>query len=109
MSFFSSFKFDWTSLTSSFRSFLLSSSPLATVHASETAAAEEEEELVDPQDVLREQCKTEHCQSFVDKLEACNTRVSSKKQTTETCYEELIDFMHCVDHCASQTLFAKLK
>lgn len=44
-----------------------------------------------------------------EKLEQCNERVSSKKQTTETCTEELIDYFHELDHCVAKTLFTKLK
>lgn len=70
---------------------------------------EEEPELVDPQETIREQCKEHHCEKYVAKLESCNERVSSRKKTTETCFEELLDLFHCVDHCASEKLFAQLK
>ena len=43
------------------------------------------------------------------RLEECNERVNSKTKTTETCMEEVIDFYHCVDHCAGPKIFAKLK
>ena len=70
----------------------------------------EDEELVDPQAVLKESCAQKPgCMAFKQKLEECNERVSSRSQTTETCIEELIDFVHCVDHCVSKQLFAKLK
>lgn len=36
-----------------------------------------------------------------DVLETCNDRVKSKKETDETCYEELLDYVHCVDACVS--------
>ncbi|CAG2163164.1 unnamed protein product [Oppiella nova] len=74
-------------------------------------AAEEEEEveLTDPQVVLREECNQKHCQGFDQKMKECNDRVNSRSKTSETCMEELIDWMHCVDHCVSKTLFAKLK
>merc|ERR1719510_480893 len=36
----------------------------------------------------------------MDRLQSCNDRVNSKEQTTETCYEEILDFYHCMDHCA---------
>ncbi|XP_046920098.1 testis-specific serine/threonine-protein kinase 4 [Dermatophagoides farinae] len=74
------------------------------VHAEE----EEEEELVDPMNVLRERCTTEHCQSLKDKYEACNDRVNSKSATAENCFEEIVDFLHCVDHCVAPKLFSKL-
>lgn len=56
----------------------------------------------DPHETLREQCgATHHCQALSEKLEQCNDRVNSKKKTTETCIEELYDYIHCVDHCVS--------
>ncbi|BFZ16425.1 hypothetical protein BsWGS_19464 [Bradybaena similaris] len=71
---------------------------------------EEEEGLVDPQEVLRTQCAEEKkCASLKERLDACNARVGSRTKSSETCVEEVIDFMHCVDHCASKTLFSKLK
>lgn len=73
------------------------------------ADEEEEEELVDPQTVLREECKDKHCLGYEKRLNECNDRVNSRSQTAETCMEEIIDLMHCVDHCASKTLFSKLK
>ncbi|RWS25181.1 cytochrome b-c1 complex subunit 6-like protein [Leptotrombidium deliense] len=72
-------------------------------------AEEEEEELVDPQEVLREDCTKKHCMKLKEKLEQCNNRVNSKKQTSESCFEEVIDLFHCVDHCVAETLFSKLK
>ncbi|CAG2103963.1 unnamed protein product [Medioppia subpectinata] len=74
------------------------------------ASEEEEQDLVDPQVTLREECGSgHHCQGFDQKLKECNDRVSGRTKTAETCMEEVIDFMHCVDHCVSQTLFNKLK
>lgn len=65
---------------------------------------EEEEEAVDHQEVLREKCgELAKCSSLKDALDACNERVSSRSNTTEDCSEELFDFVHCVDHCVSQT------
>ncbi|KAL0101564.1 hypothetical protein PUN28_019002 [Cardiocondyla obscurior] len=70
----------------------------------------EEEELVDPQTVLREQCNQESkCVNFKGKLDTCNDRVNSRSNTEETCLEELIDYVQCVDHCVAKTLFTKLK
>ncbi|CAH2007523.1 unnamed protein product [Acanthoscelides obtectus] len=72
--------------------------------------AQEEEELVDPQDVLREKCRdTEHCKHLAEKYQACNDRVNSRSQTTETCVEELFDLLHAVDHCVTKDLMSKLK
>ncbi|XP_029662084.1 cytochrome b-c1 complex subunit 6, mitochondrial [Formica exsecta] len=70
----------------------------------------EEEELVDPQKVLREQCSQEvKCSNFQEKLTTCNNRVNSRSNTEETCLEELLDYVQCVDHCVAKTLFSKLK
>lgn len=74
-----------------------------------TVKAEEEAELVDPQGVIREECNAHHCEKYQTKLTTCNARVNSRSNTAETCYEELLDLMHCIDHCASQKLFTKLK
>lgn len=69
----------------------------------------EEEELVDPQTVLRDECRAKHCDKYNVKLETCNERVRSRKKTAETCYEELLDLFHCVDHCAGKEILKKLK
>ena len=42
-------------------------------------------------------------------LDGCNSRVASKARTTETCFEEILDFYHCVDHCAAPTIFQHVK
>ena len=70
---------------------------------------EEEEEIVDPQVVLRDECKVKHCEKYDVKLATCNDRVNSRQNTAETCYEELLDLFHCIDHCVSKDLFKKLK
>lgn len=73
-------------------------------------ADDEEEELVDPQKILREQCQQlPKCASLQEKLNTCNDRVTSRSNTEETCLEEMIDYVECVDHCAAKTLFSKLK
>lgn len=72
---------------------------------------EEEEDLVDPQGVLRDECieKNAKCQELKDILDKCNERVAVNPAIEEeTCEEELIDFVHCVDHCVSKSLFSKL-
>ncbi|XP_033216489.1 cytochrome b-c1 complex subunit 6, mitochondrial [Belonocnema kinseyi] len=72
--------------------------------------ADDEEEIVDPQKVLRETCAQEKkCISLQDKLNTCTDRVNSRSKTEETCMEELVDYVSCVDHCVSKTLFSKLK
>ncbi|XP_063709458.1 cytochrome b-c1 complex subunit 6, mitochondrial [Culicoides brevitarsis] len=74
-------------------------------------AQEEEEELVDQQDALRTKCREEngHAKHLWEKYQGCNDRVNSKTQTSETCVEELVDYLHALDHCVSATLFKKLK
>ena len=63
---------------------------------------EEEEDPVDPQEVLREKCgATPKCMPYQEKLDTCNERVSSRTKTAETCTEELFDFIHCMDNCVS--------
>ncbi|GLH03968.1 hypothetical protein R5R35_003802 [Gryllus longicercus] len=72
--------------------------------------AEEEEELVDPQQQLRDACNEhKNIQSLREKYETCNDRVNSRSRTTETCVEELFDYLHAVDHCVTKDLFSKLK
>merc|ERR1712083_445910 len=70
---------------------------------------EDEEDLVDPQEVIREKCKEDHCAAFQKELESCNDRVNSKNATTETCFQEILDFYHCIDHCAAETIMKVLK
>merc|ERR1711963_573348 len=70
---------------------------------------EDEEDLIDPHEVVREECTKDHCQSVKDRLDECNARVESKSATTETCFEEILDFYHCIDHCASKIILSKLK
>ncbi|KAL3271159.1 hypothetical protein HHI36_021657 [Cryptolaemus montrouzieri] len=70
----------------------------------------EEEDIIDPHDTLREQCReTDHCKHLAERLQQCNDRVNSKSQTSETCVEELIDLMHAIDHCVTPKLFSQLK
>ncbi|XP_021950199.1 cytochrome b-c1 complex subunit 6, mitochondrial [Folsomia candida] len=71
---------------------------------------EEEEGLVDPQEKFRKICrKTKECSRLFEELQACNDRVNSRTKTAETCMEEVIDFVHCVDHCAAKKFFPLLK
>lgn len=59
---------------------------------------------------LQEACtKLPKCKSFQDKLNTCNDRVNSRTKTEETCLEELIDYVGCIDHCAAKVLMSKLK
>ena len=63
---------------------------------------EEEEDPVDPREELDEKCgNTLKCSKLQSVLDECTDRVNSKTSTTETCTQELFDFLHCVDHCVS--------
>ena len=58
--------------------------------------------LQDPQDLLKEDCgEAGNCAKYRAELDVCNDRVNSKTSTTETCTQELFDFIHCVDSCVS--------
>lgn len=46
---------------------------------------------------------------YLEKYEGCNNRVNSRSKTTETCTEELFDYLHALDHCVTETLFSRLK
>ncbi|XP_072023578.1 cytochrome b-c1 complex subunit 6, mitochondrial-like [Amphiura filiformis] len=71
---------------------------------------EDEEDLEDPRDAIVEACQNgHHCESLKAVLDTCTERVNSKSKTEETCTQELFDFMHCVDHCSSEKIFAKVK
>ncbi|XP_004524244.1 cytochrome b-c1 complex subunit 6, mitochondrial [Ceratitis capitata] len=73
-------------------------------------AEDEEAELVDPQSALREKCQSNgNIQALYSKYQECNDRVNGKSKTTETCMEELFDYVTELDHCASHHLFSKLK
>lgn len=72
--------------------------------------AADDDELVDPLDTLKEKCRGEpKCAAYGERLQECTDRVNSRSQTMETCTEELFDFLHCVDHCASKDIFKHLK
>merc|ERR1712215_60943 len=78
--------------------------------AEEEEEEEEEEDLVDPHDTLKEKCDASpHCAGLKGILAECTERVEGKSETTETCFEEMIDFLHCVDHCVQPQLFKLLK
>merc|ERR1719458_676750 len=70
---------------------------------------EEEEDLVDPATVIKEKCAETDCTKYKDRLDKYTTRVQSKNKTTETCFEEILDFYHCADHCASDKIFKHVK
>ena len=57
----------------------------------------------DPQDVLKEECALKkECVKLQEELDRCTERVNSRTNTSETCAQELYDFLHCVDHCVSK-------
>merc|ERR1712150_234258 len=66
---------------------------------------EDEEDLIDPAVEIKEKCADDHCTKYKNRLDECNDRVTSKNNTTETCLEEILDFYHCVDHCAGAKIF----
>ena len=70
---------------------------------------EDEEDLIDPAVEIKEKCGEDHCSKYKNRLDECNDRVTSKSKTTETCFEEILDFYHCVDHCAAEKIFSVLK
>ncbi|KAL5020922.1 hypothetical protein ScPMuIL_000077 [Solemya velum] len=77
------------------------------VVAQETQDPEEEEDLVDPMDTIRDECKVgSACAKLQERLTECNDRVNSKETTPEVCTEELFDFVHCLDHCVSGKVFS---
>lgn len=56
----------------------------------------------DPLAKLKELCGQDHaCEQLKHRLQECTDRVNSKPWTKETCNEELLDFLHCVDECVS--------
>ncbi len=70
---------------------------------------EDEEDLIDPAVAIKESCAESKCGKYQARLDECNARVTSKTETTETCLEEILDFYHCVDHCAADKIFKQVK
>uniref|UniRef100_A0A3Q2VEQ1 Ubiquinol-cytochrome c reductase hinge protein like n=1 Tax=Haplochromis burtoni TaxID=8153 RepID=A0A3Q2VEQ1_HAPBU len=65
---------------------------------------------LDPLEAIRAKCEeTEHCVHYKERLELCETRVSSRSNTDEECTEELFDFLHARDHCVAHKLFHNVK
>ncbi|XP_077075472.1 cytochrome b-c1 complex subunit 6, mitochondrial-like [Siphateles boraxobius] len=84
--------------------------PIEEEDAGEDGADEEEEEMVDPLETIRQKCQQKaHCMHAQERLEACETRVGSRSHTEEDCTEELFDFLHARDHCVAQKLFSSVK
>ncbi|XP_067949779.1 cytochrome b-c1 complex subunit 6, mitochondrial-like [Watersipora subatra] len=69
---------------------------------------EDEEDVEDPQELLREECAS-RCTKYQKELDICTDRVTSRSNTTETCEQELYDFIHCRDEKVAKTIFTKLK
>ncbi|KAJ2847207.1 ubiquinol--cytochrome-c reductase subunit 6 [Coemansia brasiliensis] len=69
---------------------------------------DEEQEDEDPAEAIKAACgETMSCKSLKHHYEECAARVENGSK--ESCAEELLHFMHCVDHCAAEKIFAKLK
>lgn len=76
----------------------------------EVAESKDPDEIVDPLSVRREKCQLEaKCAKLKLRWDKCTARVNKAKEPTETCFEEIIDYVNCVDHCAMHGLFSKLK
>lgn len=66
------------------------------------------DENVDQLTQFREKC-AHHAEKFKEVLEECNARVGKKKSTLETCHQEMVDYVHALDHCVSyRVVSAKL-
>jgi len=69
---------------------------------------EEEVETVDPKLSVDDHCKASvSCMALFLKYEACQTRIEAKG--AGTCTGQYMDWVGCVDHCATHSLFSKLK
>ena len=68
--------------------------PSATNAREETE--EEEEDLVDPQVILKEKCQNNVvCSKFFDELQTCTSRVNSKQKTTEQWRSDCRGVQYC--------------
>lgn len=76
-----------------------------------TNKAMTEEELVCPQENLREKCRSQESRiaELLQRYNDCNVRVNAKTKTAETCEEEMFDYIHALDECVAKTLWKKLK
>ncbi|KAI1005288.1 hypothetical protein K3495_g2937 [Podosphaera aphanis] len=73
---------------------------------------EEEEDLVDPKEVLEEECQNSPaCLPAKHHFEECVERVTSAEEgsTTEDCVEEFFHLVHCATNCAAPKLWSILK
>merc|ERR1711872_1016470 len=96
-------------MTSELAEKLLSTVTLKAEEGEEEEEEEEEEDLVDPAAAIKEGCAESQCGAAKARLDECNDRVTGKSKTTETCFEEILDFYHCVDHCAAPQIFQHVK
>jgi len=80
-----------------------------TLRAEEEEEEEDEEDLIDPATEIKEKCADGACLTYKTRLDECNERVTSKTKTSETCFEEILDFYHCVDSCAAPQIFQHVK
>lgn len=71
----------------------------------------EDQEVVCPQEILREKCRgdNENVAELLQRYNDCNVRVNAKKKTSETCEEEMFDYIHALDQCVAKTLWKKLR
>lgn len=66
-------------------------------------------ELIDPKDELKKFCgKKRYIAQLLNTLEECNKRVNSRQKTSETCEQELCDYVYAMDHCVATKLFNRL-
>ena len=64
---------------------------------------EEEEEMVDPLEVVREQCNVSATgKALAAELKNCTQRVEADEETEETCTQELFDFLTARDVCVGK-------
>ncbi|KAJ2727122.1 ubiquinol--cytochrome-c reductase subunit 6 [Coemansia sp. Benny D115] len=74
----------------------------------EKPEAEAEAEAEDPAPAIKEACGNSlACKSLKHHLEECAARV--EEGSKESCAEEMLHFLHCVDECAVPKIFATLK
>merc|ERR1711974_171097 len=61
---------------------------------------DDEEEMVDPLEVVREQCNSNPTgKALAAELQKCTERVEADEETEETCTQELFDFLDARDKC----------
>ncbi|KAJ2895189.1 ubiquinol--cytochrome-c reductase subunit 6 [Coemansia aciculifera] len=80
----------------------------AVEEAVDVEVEEEEEDPVDPAEAIKAACaETLSCKSLKHHYEECVARVNDGSK--ESCAEEFLHLMHCIDKCAVPQIFAKLK